>query len=380
MKIMNSFFLLSLTTIVASSQFISSYTTTGSNLCGINRGEAGEEEDYNIKKPMKPLPRCDATRTNISTDCNFLNKSYCGPETTGDPRVFGPSVWKFLHILSMQYNPKDSVDVRQCEEFIDSFAPLIPCPHCAYHYNLFLYGTRNPNIDVNTSTAKLWDWGINKDNSPCKNTDNLRSFFVVAHNNVGQHVQMNNITGETRPTFLVDDLDGLYKNVFDASQNKFVNTHVIDVFQPIFLEAINLIAMNYGKEDYQEYEPLPLIKFGCEAFLNSLPVMLGEKLSLDPILVTKTVANTACESNSAMIDWIEIVEGAIINNDQSTTLSKTDRKKRYETRTVCMHNTIWKKYPLRRSETDKVCDGPVPEQSPNCSQPWHPVILKLSNQ
>jgi len=372
MKIMNLSLLLSLTMIVASSQFTSGYTTTG-NLRG-----SGEEED-NIEKLMKPLPHCDATGANIhiSKDCLFLNKNYCGPETTGDPRVFGPSVWKFLHILSIQYDPKDSVDIRQCEEFIDSFAPLVPCPHCAYHYNLFLYGTRNPNIDADASTAELWDWGENKDNSPCKNVENLRSFFVEAHNNVGQHVQMNNVTGETRPTFLVEDLEGLYTSVFDANNNKFVNTNDTEVFRPIFLEAINLIAMNYGKSNYQEYEPLALIKFGCEAFLNSLPIMLGETLNIDPILVDKTAVKAACESNSGMIDWIETIEGTIMLNGQSSALSKNDRKKRYETRSVCMHNTIWKKYPLRRSKEDIVCQGQVPGQSVECSQPWQPVVLKL---
>ena len=70
MKITNLFLLLLLTTIVASSHFTSGYTTTGSNLRGIDRGEAGEEEDYNIEKQMKPLPHCDATGTNIHSSKN----------------------------------------------------------------------------------------------------------------------------------------------------------------------------------------------------------------------------------------------------------------------------------------------------------------------
>ena len=118
----------------------------------------------------------------------------------------------------MYYDTKESDEgdavVARCEQFIDVFAPMIPCAHCDYHFNEFLYGTKNPNIDTVTVTAAasmdhLWDW--ENDGSPCKDADNLKHSFAKAHNNVGQNVDENKVTEKTRPTFIVEDLDGLYK-------------------------------------------------------------------------------------------------------------------------------------------------------------------------
>jgi len=329
---------------------------------------------------LNPLPHCDCAGVDCDKNvCQAGRKNYCGPRSTGDPRVFGPILWKFLHTISMHYNPERN-GVNHCEAFIDSFAPMIPCKHCAWHYNQFLYGTQNPTpLDPDEPG---WDWGEKKDddvwdNSPCKSTTNLQSFFVEAHNNVGQHVQLNEKSGETRPTFQVKDLEELYGHIYDPIANKFVRSNNTEVFQPLLLEAINIIAMNHAMEQFVSYKPLEEIKSGCEHFLNNLPFMLGDPWQQQ--LVNTNVTKTTCESNSTMLDWVEEFEGKVMTN----ILSLDDRKRRYQKRSICMHNKLWLKFPMHRMKKDPrevVCDGHPPNDKPrsnkDCTQPWHPVLLK----
>jgi len=93
-----------------------------------------------------PLPHCDCVGDKCNREtCEIGKKFFCGPHVTGDPRLFGPPIWKFLHTISMHYKPKgNAAHIHECENFIDAFAPMIPCMHCAWHYNQFLLGSKNP--------------------------------------------------------------------------------------------------------------------------------------------------------------------------------------------------------------------------------------------
>jgi len=208
--------------------------------------------------------------------------------------------------------------------------------------------------------------------------------LVDAHNNVGQHVQLDHLTGETRPSFNVTDLEGLYGNVFDPIANRFVSSDEPEFFNPILLEAINLIAMSHGTLLFFNHtiEPLPSIKFACEKFLKHLPFMIPNHPKL---VITKARAKTACDSNSAMLKWVAEFEGDIIDDRKSSVLSLKDRKKRYETRTGCLHNSDWTRFPMRRAITKDVlhpkdiCRGDSfseTRKSKNCLQPWIPALMK----
>eukprot|EP00751_Fragilariopsis_kerguelensis_P029237 CAMPEP_0170922190 /NCGR_PEP_ID=MMETSP0735-20130129/10311_1 /TAXON_ID=186038 /ORGANISM="Fragilariopsis kerguelensis, Strain L26-C5" /LENGTH=229 /DNA_ID=CAMNT_0011321573 /DNA_START=139 /DNA_END=828 /DNA_ORIENTATION=+ len=216
---------------------------------------------------------------------------------------------------------------------------------------------------------------------------NLQQFFVDAHNNVGQHVQLNETKtfGVTRPTFTVNDLEGLYGNVFDPLKNKYRSSQEPEIFQPILLEAINLLAMNYATLLFfnYTYDPLDSIKFACTNFLNTLPFMINH-----PHLAIHN-ATTACESRSALLDWVKDFERTI-SNGKLAILSLEDRKKRYETRSICKHNLDWLLFPMRRGKevcpTDSSGHKPCPfhvcnatsytTDSVHCVQPWIPALLK----
>lgn len=58
---------------------------------------------------------------------------------TGDPRIFGPPVWKTLHILAQNYPRLASRDTRRkCKCFLFSLSYLLPCSHCGKHFRSFL--------------------------------------------------------------------------------------------------------------------------------------------------------------------------------------------------------------------------------------------------
>jgi len=333
---------------------------------------------------MKALEHCASTGPppfNTATcpqgKIESSHVKYCGPIATMAPHVFGPSVWKFLHTISMHYKPNgNAADIQKCERFIDAFATVIPCAHCAWHYNQFLRGSKISSDMRLNKTDDDWNW--DNRGSPCKNKKNLQQFFVDAHNNVGQHVQLDTTqtSGVTRPKFIVNDLDELYGHVFNPLQNKYVSSQEPEIFHPIILEAINLLAMNYATNSYYEctYEPLKSIKFACTTFLNTLPFMINHpKMAIHN-------TTTACESRSTLLHWVKNFEQTI-SNGKLAILSLKDRKKRYETRNICKHNPIWKLFPMHRGKDicapSKVCNATeYSDNSGLCVQPWIPVVLK----
>ena len=89
--------------------------------------------------------------------------------TSKDPRVWGPPLWRYLHLSAANY-PKNPT-VREARAMMDWLIHLpvtIPCESCGVHYRQYI--TRNYNrLPV-----------------ICSSRDNLFKFLVDIHNKVNE--------------------------------------------------------------------------------------------------------------------------------------------------------------------------------------------------
>jgi hypothetical protein len=95
-------------------------------------------------------------------------------KNTRNPNVWGPGLWSFLHISSINYIP-DSIEKRKMtRDFIISLPFMLPCNDCSEHAKKY----------VADSTDKL--------NEICSSRDNLFRFYVDFHNfvNFKHHKKM----------------------------------------------------------------------------------------------------------------------------------------------------------------------------------------------
>ena len=313
-----------------------------------SKSDKGDSSTFGIDNPI--LPYCNTSYTTFEEirSCDtaeyinlYQEPLYCGPQGSSWPTVFGPSVWKLLHTLSLYYEPDD---MKACEGFLNGFSPMIPCPHCAYHFNEFLLGN---SVDKETPEHpdQIWDWKT--DGNPCESKENFQYFFVKAHNNVGQHANPYPLADDcipTRPTFEVHpDLENIYGEVF--YNNTFVPSDTPDVFVPIFVEAFGLISWNYPLAPLlggSDFSPSTVggvdVSDACKLFIMNLPKMLPQSIKTKfGIEVTEEDAELACQSNSGMIDLATSIETEL----ELPELTKEDRSKRYSVRAICQHNQAW---------------------------------------
>ena len=313
-----------------------------------------EEEDG---AQQTQLQRCNITDAASERACSQDNTStYCGTQTTADPRVFGPSMWTFLHTLSLYYAPTTKEDVATCRNFLNGFAPMIPCSHCALHYNEYLIGTKDTSTIL--SKEALWDWDA--DGDPCATQESLQYFFVKKHDHIGQKVNKLSPTRSTRPPFEKEDLGPLYGTKF--VKNAFIESDQPEVFIPILLEALNLMAMNYVQpflgtakpwvppvhEDSRSGTPASKgVSEGCTEFFTSLPEMLPIQVGNSFPSLSLSTIQQACrreEGEPSLLNLVEHIEESL----NVPTLNSENRIEHYNIRHICMHNVIWKDVPMCR--------------------------------
>jgi hypothetical protein len=72
-----------------------------------------------------------------------------------NPEVWGPCLWKFLHINSLNYpnNPTHMEQMYHLNFFI-SLGNIIPCDKCKYHYNEYI-NQIPPNL-TNRNNLIMW--------------------------------------------------------------------------------------------------------------------------------------------------------------------------------------------------------------------------------
>ena len=315
--------------------------------------------------PSQEMQRCHVTNPASEKACpQVLDPLYCGTQTTADPRVFGPHIWTFLHTVALYYTPHHNASSSsECRKFLNGLTLMIPCPHCARHYNQYLIGTKDTNTSV--PARFLWDW--KNDGDPCATNKSLQYFFLKKHGSVGQEVNKLSPTRPTRPPFEVQDLVPLYGTKF--MNNSFIASDQPKVFIPILVEAINLMFMNYVEAFGGTGKPAQGVPEGSVDFFNSLEYMLPIQFGIDfPSFAFLTIRDAFREGGKRLI-W-ELVEG-IEDRYNVPKLNRTDRIRRYNTRHICMHSTIWKNHPMCRSEGQSQCSNPVDaNDDANCCIPW----------
>lgn len=129
--------------------------------------------------PFSKKSNIKSTRTSI----------YCGIIPTSDPRVFGPPAWKTFHIFAENYPNNPNKQTQQsCINFIKSIPYMLPCETCGFDFNEFINKYLQSGKEIN------------------KNRDQLRTFFVEAHNNVSKNVDPNH------KTWTLDNIRETYKS------------------------------------------------------------------------------------------------------------------------------------------------------------------------
>ena len=94
--------------------------------------------------------------------------SQLAPTTSSDPKIWGPVLWKFLHIMAHNYpehpTPQTKASSRQ---FFFSLRHLLPCEICRIHYSEFL-AKRQPETD---SAEALQEWLLSLHNEVSARTN-----------------------------------------------------------------------------------------------------------------------------------------------------------------------------------------------------------------
>jgi hypothetical protein len=71
------------------------------------------------------------------------------------PIIFGPHVWRMLHLFGFSYPHKPSeVYQKHMKEMIENLLPILPCPACAMHAAGYL--KRNPVNVESRDTLTTW--------------------------------------------------------------------------------------------------------------------------------------------------------------------------------------------------------------------------------
>ena len=112
-----------------------------------------------------------------------------------DPRIFGPPLWTFLHIMAHNYPTGEDLTDRyksRCRRFILSVSYVLPCAHCGKHFRSYLRSHKE-------------DFHLAFDSRK-----NMIKFLVDAHNAVRKHTRPN------EPKFQVAEAKALYARMRPA--------------------------------------------------------------------------------------------------------------------------------------------------------------------
>lgn len=135
-----------------------------------------------------------------------------------ETEVWGPSAWRFLHLITFQYpeKPKDP-DKRNYYVFFNSLKDVLPCPNCREHYSNHF--EKQP-IQLE-SRKELIEW------------------LIDIHNEV------NLMLGKKEYSY--DEIYGLYDGIYDSNGNS--NSNITMIF---ILFLVILIGYYYYKNHYRK--------------------------------------------------------------------------------------------------------------------------------
>ena len=91
-----------------------------------------------------------------------------------DPKLWGPSLWTFLHYLSLSYPENPTPDEQEyLFNFLASMQKIIPCEKCRIN---FLKHLDSMDVEVLTTRENLVKWIFNIHNHVNSNTN--KSYFT----------------------------------------------------------------------------------------------------------------------------------------------------------------------------------------------------------
>ena len=144
-----------------------------------------------------------------------------------DPEIWGPHAWVFLHSITITYpeNPTEQ-DKINYKNFFNSLHNVLPCPGCAYHYQLHL--KKHPlNNNILSNKKKLIIWlitihnEVNKINN--KKEINYNQFMKIYHNKYTYNNNYENIVNRlifSIPVFFVVLLISIFLFSLKTSNQK----------------------------------------------------------------------------------------------------------------------------------------------------------------
>jgi len=95
-----------------------------------------------------------------------VHKTKVDYNNTRDPHVWGPGLWLFLHISSVNYDPESQEQIQRCVDFIENLPYMLPCYNCSQHAKQYV-------TDVGDNLPQI-----------CKTRKDLFEFYVDFHNYV----------------------------------------------------------------------------------------------------------------------------------------------------------------------------------------------------
>jgi hypothetical protein len=141
-----------------------------------------------------------------------------------DTRFWGPSGWKFLHVLSFTYDPSSAPDTA---EFLATLPYILPCKFC--RYSLTEYYAQLPYGDALISQKSLATW------------------MYKIHNYVNDKLRKQGLNPSPDPKFT--DVATMYR--------KWLAKGVTPCVSRTFWDFLFAVAHNHPKEASRNSTPMP---------------------------------------------------------------------------------------------------------------------------
>jgi len=131
-----------------------------------------------------------------------------------DPKLWGPSLWKFSHYYTLAYPDKPTEeDINNTRNFFSNLYKYLPCEKCRYNYQQHLLKTPLTNKVLQSRT-------------------NLVLWLLNLHN------QVNIMTGKKEITY--DEFENIYINKDEKPKKKLTFIYIL-ICIVILLVIINKV-------------------------------------------------------------------------------------------------------------------------------------------
>jgi len=141
-----------------------------------------------------------------------------------DTRFWGPSGWKFLHVLSFSYKPDNASLVA---EFLGTLPYVLPCKFC--RYSLTEYYQEHPYGPALKSQKAFTQW------------------LYTIHNCVNEKLRKQGLNPSPDPKF--SDVEIFYR--------KWLHKGITECITSTFWDFLFAVAYNHPKEASRHSTPMP---------------------------------------------------------------------------------------------------------------------------